>query len=425
MLALMIGLAIVHGLHPAFASWPAGLAAWLAGIALVPRVAFAQKIQLGALTVLGIVSVVFASSLGAQPQWLHILDANAALLTMIAAVSFLRLVAMASSPVAAQPPVGKAIYRQTMLGVGLFGAFINISAPILIADRLAEQTKLSRFASQSITRVFSGCSAWSPFFGGMAVVLTYVSDTDLVFVMLAGIPFAVVGFALVIAEAHLRYRSALDAFTGYPVAFASLWIPAVLALAVITGAAILPRTSILLVIAMAALVVTSLVLIVRHGALTSLRRLSTHVFEGLPGMVGELLLFLAAGILAVGLSALAGIGDLALPIMKFGAVEASGLLGLMVFVSALGLHPVITIAAVTPMLSVLNPNPQLLAVTYLLGWSLGTCASPLSGTHLIFQGRYGVPSIKGAMWNWPFASIMYGFGVILLSAVDYLQTLSQ
>jgi hypothetical protein len=422
MLALMVLLAIIHGVYPGFASWPAGLAAWLAGALLVPRIAFTQKLQLSALVFFGVVALAVALSLGAQPHWLRLLDANAGLLTMIAAVSFLRLVALTSSRVTNGEPMGRSIYRQTLIGVALFGAFINISAPILIADRLTTNTKLSRFASQSITRVFSGCSAWSPFFGGMAVVLTYVADTKLLFVMIAGIPFAMLGLALVSVEADMRYRREVERFTGYPMTFSSLWIPVVLVFAVAAGAIALPQTSILLVIAIAAIAVTCALLAARYGVRQAAQRITSHIFEGLPGMVGELSLFIAAGVLAVGLTALVNVSHTALPISEFGAFEASVLLGGMVFISALGVHPVITIAAVTPLLAAVNPDSELLAMTYLLGWSLGTCASPLSGTHLIFQGRYGVPSVKAAMWNWPFAIIMFAVGVVLLNVVASIKT---
>jgi len=54
-------------------------------------------------------------------------------------------------------------------------------------------------------------------------------------------------------------------------------------------------------------------------------------------------------------------------------------------------------------------------VTYLFAWNLGTCSSPLSGTHLVFQGRYGIPSWKAAVWNWPYAIVMW------LIAVGWLQ----
>jgi hypothetical protein len=139
-------------------------------------------------------------------------------------------------------------------------------------------------------------------------------------------------------------------------------------------------------------------------------------------MVGELLLFLAAGVLAVGLRSLVAATHLSLPIFGgFDAVAAGTLLAAMVVISALGAHPIIAIAVITPLLAPINPDPQLLAVTYLFGWSLGTCASPLSGTHLVMQGRFGIPSVKGAVRNWPFVAVMYLVSLMFLILVAKFQ----
>ena len=101
--------------------------------------------------------------LESQPNWLRLLDNNAGLLSMLAAVSFLRLVAMQGKEVEVVVPHGMRAYWQTMLAVAFFGAFINVSAPILIADSISEGKKLSLFAAKSIVRAFIGGPTWSPF----------------------------------------------------------------------------------------------------------------------------------------------------------------------------------------------------------------------------------------------------------------------
>ncbi len=416
-LAAMVALAIVHGLVPSFPSWPAGLCAWLAGAMLLRFTPNTQRLLLATLILLGSLAILFAMSRGGHPDWIHLLDSNVPLLAMIASVGFLRLVAGVPRTRDGNPerlPVGRKAFRHTAFSVAFLGSFINISAPILIADRLAENGRLSRFTSQSITRVFSGCSSWSPFFGGMAVVLTYIPDASLPQVMLTAFPFALIGLSLVIIEAQLRYRDELARFRGYPVSVSSLWVPVVLAISVAIGSACWPDVPILFVIAIAALGVSVVVLVVRTSPARAVRTLAGHVRQGLPAMVGELLLFLGAGFLAVGLSAIVDSGVIALPISEFTAPMAGLLLAGIVLFSALGLHPVIAVAAVTPVLAPLDASPLLLAVTFLFGWSLGTSASPLSGTHLIFQGRYGIPSFRGAVWNWPYVAVMLVVGIILL-----------
>ena len=90
----------------------------------------------------------------------------------------------------------------------------------------------------------------------------------------------------------------------------------------------------------------------------------------------------------------------------------------MILLAVAGLHPVVTISAATPLVMTLSPAPDLLAVCYLLAWGLGTCASPLSGTHLVFQGRYGIPSWQGALRNWPYVLVMYGVAVFFLFTIE-------
>lgn len=422
LLALMTGASIGHGLLPALPSWPSGLLAWSAAVLLVSRASRVQFIQIGLLLLIGVVTLISATMLGADVPLLRLLDSNAGLLSMLAAISFLQLIPIRAETPAAAVPRGPAAFWRILLSVAVFGGFINIPAMLLVADRLTRGRYLSTFACQSITRAFSGCPAWSPFFAGMAVVLTYVSETSLLFVMFVGLPFAVVGLLLVFVEARFRYRSELAEFEGYPLTVANLWLPCLLAAAVGLGHVALPQTSIMDIIALAALAVTAGVLLASFGTIETGRRLGAHVQQGLPTMVGELLLFLAAGVLAVGLHTLVTVMHISLPLITaFDATAAGLLLALLIVPSMFGAHPIITISVVVPLLGPINPDPQLLAVTLLFGWGLGTCAGPMSGTHLVMQGRYGISSIKGAMRNWSYVALMYPVALLFLYIVSLIR----
>ena len=133
-------------------------------------------------------------------------------------------------------------------------------------------------------------------------------------------------------------------------------------------------------------------------------------------MINELQLFLAAGVLAAGLATLIG-GNFIPVVNGFTASSAALLLGAMIILAVAGVHPVVMVTGATPLIMSLNPAPDLLAVCYLLAWGLGTCASPLSGTHLVFQGRYGIPSWRAAAWNLPYVAFMYALAVVLLHLV--------
>jgi len=365
------------------------------------------QVQVGILIVIGLGLIFHSSNQGISVDLNSIISGNTRLLAMIAAVGFLKLVVIPDSTNQRPLPVGKSTYLQTLIGLNLSASIINISAPIMIADRIHHQRPLQRFTSQSFTRVFCGVASWSPFFGAMAVVLTYVSDAQLSWIIVAGLPFTIAGFLVVYAEARLRYAEQIDNFVGYPMQISSLKIPALLVLSVVITAWFLPDTPVLIVIASCALLVTAVTLLIRADIKSALHQLSDYVVSGLPRIVNELTLFLAAGVLAAGMSAVIKNGALPNPFVVFDALTASKLLGIMVIMAAIGIHPVILISSFTPLILSLDPDPNLLAVTYLFAWNLGTCSSPLSGTHLVFQGRYGLPSWKAALWNWPYAIIMW------------------
>ena len=316
-----------------------GFAGWLAGLLLICDASRTLQIQVGVLVVIGILLMWFASSEGAKLDYYGVVTANIGLLTMVTAVGFLRMVVMPANEKKMALPSGRSAYTQTLLSISLFGSVINISAPIIIADRIDEQRPMQRFTSQSITRVFTGCASWSPFFAGMAVVLTYIENAQLVWIMLAGLPFAVVGWIVVYSEALLRYDKAVSEFVGYPMRLTNLWVPILLALSVGLFTWVIPDLSILLIIALSALLLTVLTLLKREGIAGSRRQLHEHVANRLPRVVNELVLFLAAGTIASGISAMLQTGIFNNPITTFDAVSATQLLGLMVVVAALGAHP--------------------------------------------------------------------------------------
>lgn len=397
--------------------WVGGLAAWSAALLLfidTPRI---LKIQVSLILLAGGGLIVYARQQTALVDPDLLISSSTGLLTMIASVGFLRLVMIPDEQHDESLPVGRKAFLQTILGLNISSSVINISAPILISDRIHRKRPLQRFTAQTFTRIFCGVSSWSPFFGAMAVVLTYVSDASLLWIIIAGFPFMLIGVIGVYVEARLRYATEVENFVGYPTHLSALKVPAILIVTVIMMSQLLADTSILVLIAISALLVTALVLAVRYGFYESVRRLREYVFEGLPRIVNELCLFLAAGVLAAGISALILHGVFDNPFNQFDSVTAAEILAIMVLCAFCGIHPIIMISSVTPMILTLNPDPNLLAATFLFAWHLGTCSNPLSGTSLVFQGRYGIASWKIAFWNWPYAIVMLVIGSLWLQLV--------
>ncbi len=395
----------------------AGIAAWAGAILLFVDTSRVLKIQVSLILLAGICLILFARHSGARVNFDIVIGSSTGLMTMIAAVGFLRLVVVPDNDQADPLPHGHKAFLKTILGLNVSSSVINISAPILIADRIHQLRPIQRFTAQTFTRVFCGVSSWSPFFGAMAVVLTYVGGASLWWIFVAGFPFMLTGLAGIYIEARLRYREEVDNFVGYPTHLSAMKVPAMLIVTVVAMSQILPEISILVVIATSALLVTSSVLASRYGIAGALLRMRDYVARGLPRIVNELCLFLAAGVLAAGISALILHGAIDNPFDRFDAVTAAEILAVMLLCAFVGIHPIVMISSFAPMILTLNPNPHLLAATFLFAWHLGTCSNPLSGTNLVFQGRYGIPGWKIAFWNWPYALLMLIVGALWLQIV--------
>ena len=413
LLLAMILITITAGLFQT--SWSqesatlAGLFAWTAAFLLFSGTSSALKIQVSILITIGGGLIAYVALTDGSSSIISIIGANTGLLSMIAAVGFLRLVALPEQSASEQLPRGKEAFWKTLAGLNISSSIINISSPILIGDRIHRSRPLDRLSIQSFTRVFCSAASWSPFFAAMAVVLTYVKGAELSSLIFYGLPFTLMGVGLTVIEAHLRYPQQLDNFIGYPTQLAALGIPLLLVIAVGGFSLVSENTPTLVIISVSALLITVLLLL-RRGMKTTVHRISEHVVDGLPSMRNELCLFLSAGVLATGISALINSGQLINPLPFFDHRIAGLLLLAMLLMSTIGIHPVIQISSISGLLLQLNPDPSLLAATFLFAWHLGTCASPLSGTNLVFQGRYGVPAWRIAMWNLPYGLLMVMLG---------------
>jgi hypothetical protein len=395
----------------------AGIAAWVAALLLFIDTSRILKIQVSLILLAGLAMMLYAHSQAPLVDPGNVISSNTGLMTMIASVGFLRLVVIPDTQQQESLPVGHKAFLQTIIGLNISSSIINVSAPILIADRIHHKRPLQRFTAQTITRIFCGVSSWSPFFGAMAVVLTYVNEASLGWIIVAGFPFMLVGFLGVYIEARLRYAEEIENFVGYPMQFSALKVPALLVITVVVMSQVFKTIPILVLIAISALLVTCSVLILRYGARASVARLCEFSTNGLPRIVNELCLFLAAGVLAGGISALIQNGVLENPFTHFDAITAAVVLAIMIFSAFCGIHPIIMISSFAPMIMTLNPDPNLLAATFLFAWHLGTCSNPLSGTSLVFQGRYSIPGWRLALWNTPYALVMLVVGALWLQVV--------
>lgn len=389
-------------LIPELSPRPAGALAWLAGALLWADAGRATRRQSVALILAGIGGLAWGASQGSAPDWHRVLADNALIISLLAGVSFLRLVTRVGDHGKQSPPTGRRAIASTLAGLHLFGAVVNLSTLFVMAHAMARDGRLDGRQLRLLTRGYSAAAFWSPFFAGMAVALTYAPQARLPAVLALGVPLAVTGLLITFIELAMDRP---ERFEGYPMDFRSLWLPAVLAALILLIHELRPELSVVGVLAGLSPALALLILgVQRRQPLATGRQ---HVVLALPRMANELWLFLAAGVLAAGIaSALSAAGGLR-PFDSYGPGQASLTLAVLIGAAMAGIHPVISIAAASSILLPLQPDPVLLAVTFLAAWSIGTALSPLSGMNLSLQGAYEVPGRDFLRLNAPYALLMW------------------
>jgi hypothetical protein len=396
-------LSVAYGFGLGVSGSLAGIAFWMAGVLLARRVTGLQRIQTLAMLLVGGAGLLYAGLAAGEAQLDKALAGNQALLAMLAGVSFLRLVSLPAVDAGETDPRGPAALRRTLLGVHLFGSVINLSAVMILGDRQSRRRAMTPLQATVLSRGFALAAHWSPFFAAMGIALSNSPGAQLLVLSSVGLPIAALGLS--VSAWQLSWRPAARDFVGYPMHFEALWIPGLLASLVLLMHQLSPGTPVLTLISSLSVLLTLGALLVRDAP-RALSGFFAHVQEGLPRMSGELLLFLAAGVLAAGIGSVVQSTGWTLDLISFGATEASLLLLLMVGLSVVGVHPVISIATAHGLLAPLAPDPNLIGITFLMAWAQGVSISPLSGMHLGMQGRFGIDPRGFLRWNGSYTLFM-------------------
>lgn len=345
--------------------------------------------------------------------WQQALTANTGLLGMLLAVSFLSLITTAPGKETEQLPTGKSALKRTLMGIHLFGSVINLSIVFIMGDRFAAAARhqnnntnclIQDAQMKVLSRGFCSAALWSPFFAAVAVALTYAPGASLLKVMQAGIPLALI--ALIITYIELRPEA--RHFTGYPMQARNLLLPGFLAIMVLSCHWYLPHYSVMQVISVLSPATAIIILMIRRTPdRPVLRQLSEHSQNRLARMGSEIALFLAAGTMAAGLSMLFYLYGHLLPIPDLTPIVVSLLLLVMLILSLIGVHPLISIATISGILVPTDPPMDLLAMIFLASWGIGTACSPLSGMNLSLRGRYLISANRVLIGNLCYGIMMW------------------
>ena len=344
----------------------------------------------------------------------RVFTVNQYLLTLLIGVSFLKLITKPKKEKGSKQSLGKKAFLNTYFGVHFFGAVINMSSLIIVADKLYKKADLSKIQIITLTRAFSSDAYWSPFFVAFAAALTYMPNFDKSIVLVNGVFLALIAFIFTYIDVNKKFD--ISEFRGYPINFQTLYIPVILALLVLFTKSNFEELKVIILVATYSLFLTILILLFKNKASKMFNKLSDFALDELPNMKMELALFLVAGMFGVTFSSLLTGFNISLPFNEFSYIEAIITLFIFIILAFIGIHPIITIVVVSQFLSEFNHT--LLAITFLMAWAITVSTSPFSGLNLAIQGRYNILAKDIFKLNLPYAIKMFLVGAVFLYFLD-------
>jgi len=392
----------------------AALLFWLASFKLRKKISPRNARQSLILVAIGIVLSIFSFWQNQSVSWLGLLRGNVGIVAMLVGVSFLTLISQPKIGAKESLPKGKRTIISTFLGVHLFGAVINVSSIFIHADRLSANRALSRSQIVVLTRGFSTAAFWSPFFGAMAVALSYAPSANLAILMLVGAIMAASSLFYTFFE--VKRLSQEDTFYGYPLRLSSLYLPSLLTVLVFVVHYFYPSLSVLFIITLSAPLLCLLILSKRKQAKDIV---IAHVEGRVANMHNEIVLFLSAGVFGFGLQAVLANQSWFAPFAQFDAIAASICFLIIIGLSMIGFHMLIGISIIAPIALPLAPDPTLLAFIFLASWAIGAAVGPLSGMNISIQGTYNISSQKILRWNFRYAVLLSSLVVEMIFVLDF------
>jgi hypothetical protein len=390
---------------------------WAAIVLLWRDIPRRSRIQAGMLIALGAGMLLVARFVyGAEVDWPAMLQGNSFVAAMLVGVSFISLIGKQGNKGATGSRVtGAGGILRTWLGVHFLGTILNLSTVFMVGDKLARRGPLTTPQLLALNRGLSSAALWSPFFASMGVVIALVPDVEYA-------QIAVVGFPM--ATLELRRRFDLSEVDGYSLAPRSLFMPVGMAALVMLFHFVL--TPALTIVSIITFLLPSVAVLsnLPHGPRFTLRRIRQHTTTRLPAMRGEISLFLAAGLLTIGLSTLvtAAAGSDWTLFTRFGAPQAMLSFAAITLSALAGLHPIIGVSVLASILNLQNGEQTVFAFVALTSWAVGTSVGPLSGINLSLQGRYGVSGYRMMKNNLLYAAVMSLLSLGAIAGVSLLIT---
>jgi hypothetical protein len=357
--------------------------------------------QAGILLLLGLFTLLFSASKGVFLGFSQVLSVNVPLLAMFVAVSFLTLTTPDSED--QDLPQGNLAVITTALGTNLLGAVINLSVIFVFGDRMKKKGTLSSLQTIILARSFCAAAWWSPFFIATGVAVTYAPDMHWQKTLIPGTIMSLLAICYTILEVNLRKQRE---FRGYPLRAGSLMVPFFLAVVVVAVHHYYQDLKIVVLICLVAPVGAFIFMIGRPRIVT----LHDFIDNQISSVSSQFILFLAAGVFSTGLKSITYVYP---AIFNFEGLSFTPTLfaiisGGLIIAGIFGVHPIVSIAVVSPLILPLDPDHSQLGFLFLTGWAISTGSSPLSGVGLALSSRYQVSPRQILFSNWHYAVVMWG-----------------
>lgn len=367
---------------------------------------------------LGVAALVAALLLGDRPTLPQLLALNQDLSAMIAATSFVGIVAQGARDRAPRLKGAVAVWRTAGL-THLLGAIVNTSAVAIVGDHLRREGPLRPADAALLSRSYMTAAFWSPFWAASAAALALVPHANVPVLVTVGLLLAGVTLAAGMPDLLRQYGDDLADYRGYALNWELLRVPIALLVAVVVAHLLALQTPVPRIVALCAIGVTLVALLLKDAPNTP-RTLWRHTLESFPLLRGEISLFTSASVLTVGLGALFRALPMSLPIPVFDVLVAWLCVLAMTLVALVGVHQLISLAVIGSIILPLHPQPTLFALMATIGWGLASIVGPISGLQLYLQGRYGVSSIVTTRRNLLFAGIVLALAWPALLVVSVL-----
>ncbi len=326
----------------------------------------------------------------------------------------------AAQEAAIRQPAGRRDVFLALSAHGI-GSVLNLAGLTLVASIIAgqEDGRVRRRLAQDISQAFTAAACWTPFFSAMTMVLATVPGVGWADVAPLGLvqSAALMMASLALGRAARRRGGVVTVPAVRPAPVSGWRVIGILAslFAVVILLSEGASLSIPIALGFAGPACGLVWWLAQRGRTTKARPAAAEfgrlVLEGIPGLRGEALLFLAASVFGSGLAAAVSpaAAKAALAALDLGPdATIIVLLTAMLALGAAGVHGVILVVVVGQMLppEVLQLPVPAYAVLLLAMWGIATAASPAAPSILYVARPAGVePWVLAWRWNGPYAVV--------------------